>query len=108
MKVEKQFDEIQNVWIVFPEGYVDLYTMPDLEEALEEIPAGEGDIVLSCEALAYMDSSSIKTLVRILQEKKEAGATVTIRKMKSYIYRLFEMTGLDKAFQIEEVEEVEE
>jgi len=105
MKIEKSFDSEKNAWVFRPFGYIDLYNAPVFRAALEE--ARNVNIILSCEELAYIDSAGLTVLRDVLQERQAAGCFVKICRLRSYLYRIFELTGFHKVFDIQDVEEAE-
>lgn len=103
MKIDTYYDEQSADWVVSLSGYIDLFNAPQFKAALKEV--GKGDIVISCEDLGYIDSAGMNVLVDLQNDRQKQGYSVSIRNIKSYIYRLFELTGLHETFTIENVEE---
>ncbi len=104
MLIEKHFDEESGTWLVLPVGYIDLFGAPELKAELETME--QGNVILSCEQLGYIDSAGIQVLREFSQKKRAGGNTVKIRRLKSYIYRLFVIAGIAGQFEIEDIEEV--
>ncbi len=106
MKIEKEFDAARNAWIFRPFGYIDLYNVPGLKNAMEE---AEGyNVILSCEELTYIDSAGLSVLVDSLKARQEEGCFVKICRLKSYLYRIFCLANLQDSFDIREIEEAEQ
>lgn len=104
MKIDTYYDDKTTSWVVTLSGYIDLFNAPQFRAALKEV--GKGNIVISCEDLGYIDSAGMNVLVDLQNERQKKGYSVLIRNIKSYIYRLFELTGLHETFIIENIEEM--
>ena len=103
MAISKQFQSNENAWVISPSGYLDLFNLPEVREAF----AGtEGkDILFCCAELRYLDSAVIKLLAEIAAGRKAEGHLFKIRGLKSYIYKIIEMVGLQQVFVFEKGEE---
>lgn len=98
-----KFDEINNYWLVGPEGEIDIYTSPELKEKLSNaLDDKKADIIIDGEKLDYIDSTGLGTLISILKIAKENKNKIYIRNIKPNIRKLFDITELDKVFVIEE------
>ena len=103
MAIEKRFESEQNAWIISPSGYLDLFNLPQVEEAFK---GTEGkDIVFCCRELRYMDSAVIKKLAEIAAQCHFEGHVFKMCALKSYLYKVIEMVGLQHLFVFEEQEE---
>ena len=58
-------------------------------------------IDFDCENLEYIDSTGLGAVVYVYKKAKEIGGTVRVLKLKKYIYKLFEITALNRLFDIE-------
>ena len=105
MTISKQFETIQDAWVIRPSGYLDLFNLPEVREAF----AGtEGkDIVFCCRELRYLDSAVIKLLAEVAAQRRAEGHVFKMRSLKSYIYKIIEMVGLQQVFVFEGSEEEE-
>ncbi|HHW70158.1 MAG TPA: STAS domain-containing protein [Clostridiales bacterium] len=102
MKIERKFDDSSNSWQVKLEGEIDIYNAPELKEALTNlIDEKQGDIIIDCEDLKYIDSTGLGVLISILKKVKEYDGVIKITNLKPYINKIFTITGLDKIFIIE-------
>jgi anti-sigma B factor antagonist len=63
---------------------------------------GDSDIELLCEDLSYIDSAGLGILVGALKKVKMHHHDVYIYYLRDNIKKLFEITGLDKVFILEE------
>jgi anti-sigma B factor antagonist len=90
--------------VISLKGEIDIYTAPDFKEKLlNNIGDGNREVVLDCSELSYMDSTGLGILVGALKRTKQHGRSITIKKPKSTVRKLFKITGLDKVFIVEEV-----
>ena len=83
-------------------GEIDISTAPEFKTKLHElIGDGDSDIELLCEDLSYIDSAGLGILVGALKKVK-MHHDVYIYYLRDNIKKLFEITGLDKVFILEE------
>jgi anti-sigma B factor antagonist len=83
------------------EGEVDLYSSPELRKAvLQVLENKETAIIIDLEKVSYMDSSGVATLVEGLQESEQYGGKFAIANLDSKVKAVFELSRLDKVFQI--------
>ncbi|HHW22847.1 MAG TPA: STAS domain-containing protein [Clostridiaceae bacterium] len=93
-----------NRYVISVKGEIDIYSAPGFKESLYQSISDVGqDIVLDCSDLTYIDSMGLGILVGVLKRVKEKGNNMIIRNPRSTVRKLFRITGLDKAFVIEEV-----
>ncbi len=84
-------------------GEIDLYVAPDFKKDLyEAVGEGDSDVVLDCEGLTYIDSTGLGILLGALKRVRVNQHDVHICHLKDNIRKLFRITGLDKAFVLEE------
>jgi anti-sigma B factor antagonist len=91
-------------YIIAIKGEIDIYSAPEFKESLSQSINGvQQDIVLDCSELSYIDSMGLGILVGALKRVREKEHNIIIRNPRSTVRKLFKITGLDKAFIIEEV-----
>lgn len=91
-------------FVIAIKGEIDIYSAPGFKESISEsIKDVDGDIILDCSELSYIDSMGLGILVGALKRVREKGHDIIIRNPRSTVRKLFKITGLDKAFIIEEV-----
>jgi len=84
-------------------GEIDLFAAPDFKTRLyESVGNGEVDVILDCAQLDYIDSTGPGILLGVLKKVRQNSHQVTIRNLKENVRKLFRITGLDKAFIVEE------
>lgn len=102
MNIEQKFNVSSNTWEVKLNGEIDIYNAPDLKESLGTlIEEKQGDIIIDCEGLKYIDSTGLGVLISVLKRVKEYDGTIKITNLKPYIRKIFTITGLDKIFILE-------
>ena len=88
---------------ILPIGEIDIYTSPMFKkEALDLINAENKNIVVNAERLDYLDSTGLGVFMSILKAVKEKNLSIKLINVKPNIYKLFDITGLNKIFNIEE------
>ncbi len=86
---------------VKPIGEVDIYTSPEFKnKVMELIEKKSVNIIINGEELEYIDSTGLGILMSIYKKSQEKNLKVKITNLKSNIYKLFDITGLNKVFDI--------
>lgn len=99
LEVEVILDESENIWTIFPEGEIDIYTSPKFKQkVLDAFDNDERDLLIDCKKLDYMDSTGLGSLIYILKKVKEKDKKIYIDNIRPNIKKLFEITKLDKLF----------
>ena len=93
-----------NVLTVKVDGDIDVNSVRDLKTILEDKLTDTPNIVLDCENLNYIDSTGLGVLVSTLKKVQKYDGNIKIIKLKSYLGKIFEVTGLTKIFDIEVTE----
>ncbi len=90
--------------IICISGEIDLFAAPDFKTRLyEAVGDGEVDVILNCSQLEYIDSTGLGILLGALKKVRQNNHHVYIKNLKENVRKLFKITGLDKAFIVEEV-----
>ena len=80
-------------------GEVDVYTAPMLREQIRELVAkGAVHLIADLGRVDFLDSTGLGALVGGLRCLREAGGSLTLVISTPRILRLFQITGLIKAF----------
>ena len=90
--------EKEGVWVFQVNGEINISTSPELKKQFEKQPSKK--IVVDLEKVNYIDSSGLATLVEILKKTKTQGGSLGLAGMSDKVKSLFEITKLDKLFQI--------
>lgn len=96
-----QTKTIENAVIVSIRGDVDLYSSPQVRKVLLELIQKKSPAVfVDLEAVNYMDSSGVATLVEGLQRVKKYDGKLYIYNLQGAVRDVFELSRLDKVFHI--------
>jgi anti-sigma B factor antagonist len=88
------------------EGEIDINTAPDIKKAFDKlIGKKEPRVVINLAKVTYVDSSGLATLVEILKNMRSYGGKMKLSNMSPKIKSLFEITKLEKLFDIAVSEE---
>lgn len=86
---------------VKPIGEVDIYTSPEFKNQLHDlIQSNEVNITINGERLDYIDSTGLGVLMSLYKTAKEKNTNIILTNLKPNIYKLFDITGLNKVFEI--------
>jgi anti-sigma B factor antagonist len=96
----------QDVIICNINGDIDLDSSPDIRKAFDELAtARQQKIVISLKDVSYIDSSGLATLVEMLKKSKSYGGRLKLSNLADRVKGLFEITKLEKIFQIYDTQE---
>lgn len=99
LKIDYKTDN--NTIEIKPVGEVDIYTSPELKNLIFNL-IKEKDLIIDGENLDYIDSTGLGVLMSIYKKLREKDLSLTIINLKPNIYKLFDITGLNKVFNIRE------
>ncbi len=84
---------------VFVRGHVDAHTAPRLEAALLEQPlAGVETLQVEMGEVASLGSVGLTVLVAAQRRCEQAGVELVLCDVRDSVWRVFEVTGLDRLF----------
>ncbi|HLR08974.1 MAG TPA: STAS domain-containing protein [Bacillota bacterium] len=87
--------------IIRLQGEIDVYTAPNLKDALMPLVKVTGQHVLvDCQKVTYMDSTGLGVFIGALKATKSYGSRMTLINLQERIYRLFTITGLDQVMDV--------
>lgn len=87
MAITKHFDPARNAWVICPVGYLDLFDLPQVGEALSGTEGA--DILFDCAQLRYVDSAVLKRMAETAGAEKGGGACLSASAICSYIFTKF-------------------
>ncbi len=103
LDINIKFDEDKNIWAIFPEGEIDIYTSPKLKKELTDaLKKKKTSLSIDLKKLDYIDSTGLGALINILKIVRENDDKIYMKNIKPNIRKLFDITDLDKVFVIEE------
>ena len=83
------------------EGEVDIATAPKLREKLVELAAGGATrVVVDLEKVEFLDSTGLGVLIGGMKRLRSTDGDLTLVCTQPRILRVFEITGLNRAFTI--------
>ena len=87
--------------VCYVEGEIDINTAPDIKKHFEKILSRKAPkIVINFSKVTYVDSSGLATLVEILKGMRVYGGKMRLSNLSPKIKSLFEITKLEKLFEI--------
>ena len=88
------------------EGEVDVYTAPQLkQQIITLLDSGVKRVIVNLSAVDYLDSTALGVLIGGLKRLRERNGALDLICPNQRIKRIFEITGLDKIFDIFATEE---
>lgn len=101
MTLGLRMTEIDGTPVVALDGDLDLATAPKLRDALVSLAtSGERLAVVDLSEVAFIDSTGLGVLVGGLKRFRSLEGDLRVVIASSRVARVFEMTGLDKAFSV--------
>ena len=83
------------------EGEIDINSAPALKKSFDKIlSAKTPKVIVNLSKVSYVDSSGLATLVEILKNMRSYGGRLRLTNMSPKIKSLFEITKLEKLFEI--------
>jgi anti-sigma B factor antagonist len=83
------------------EGEVDVYTAPQLKQTMIDLlEQGARRIIVDLTNVEYLDSTALGVLIGGLKRLREADGNLVLICPSARIKRVFEITGLDKIFEM--------
>ncbi len=94
-------EEKSGVSIYRMTGDIDINTSPDVKKSFDKtMVAKKGKVVINLKDVGYVDSSGLATLVEILKNLRSYGGKLKLTNLSGKVKGLFEITKLDKLFDI--------
>jgi anti-sigma B factor antagonist len=98
MELRTEVSEVRAWTVVTVHGEIDVATSPTLRERLIDlVNDGATRLVLDLEAVDFLDSTGLGTIVSVLKRVRTHGGDLRLVCTEARIRRLFEITGLDRA-----------
>jgi anti-sigma B factor antagonist len=103
-----QISQKQNNGITIYEvkGDIDINSSPDVRDVFERgVKDKITKIIVNLNSVSYIDSSGLATLVEMLKKTRLYGGNLRLSNLAPKVKSLFEITKLEKLFEIFETEE---
>lgn len=82
-------------------GEVDVYTAPVLrQEIVNLVDSGVKHVIINLTRVEYLDSTGLGILIGGIKRLKEQGGSLRLVGPSARITRIFEITGLNKIFDV--------
>ncbi|NDJ60334.1 MAG: anti-sigma factor antagonist [Chloroflexi bacterium] len=89
------------VWMVVPNGRLDLTCVADMEMLLaKHLAAEHNDLVVNMAAVDYIASAGLKMLVGMWQRARERNGDLVLTTVGPHVREVFELIGLDLVISI--------
>jgi anti-sigma B factor antagonist len=85
-------------------GQIDLGTSPALRKSLLESLIGTQRLAINLQAVRYIDSSGIASLLEVLQEARKSTKRVILFGVTGSVLKVLQLTRLTGVFEIRETE----
>jgi anti-sigma B factor antagonist len=90
-------DTIQDVAVIRPAGRVDTHTLAPISAWIDRAPAC---VVVDLGAVTFLDSAALAVLVRGMKRCRQQGGDLRLCAPSASVRMIFELTRLDRAFEI--------
>ena len=95
----EQLDD--HAYVISLAGEVDLYTAPEFKQQLLEVIArGATQVIVDFTSTTFIDSTTLGVLVGGVKRLRPADGRLSLVCSNPNIVKIFEITGLDRVFQI--------
>jgi len=101
MNLKVSSKSINGASVIDLEGEVDVYTAPQLkQQIIDLLDGGVRHVIVNLTAVDYLDSTALGVLIGGLKRLRERNGALDLICPNPRIRRIFEITGLDKIFDI--------
>jgi anti-sigma B factor antagonist len=101
MDLELETTQREGVAILTLRGEIDVYTAPRMRQGIVDlVDAGSLNIVVDMEKVDFLDSTGLGVLVEGLKRVRTRSGNLSIVVTQDKILKIFDITGLNKAFPI--------
>jgi len=97
--------DVGNAKVVKVEGDVDLGTSPALRRTLFESLPHAARVALNLEAIRYIDSSGIATLIEVLKDSQRLNKEFVLFGLSPAVEQVFRLTHVIRIFQVFQTEQ---
>ena len=104
--MQVKFEDKNNVTVCYVTGEIDINSAPQIKKMFDKvISAKKSNVLVNFKGVSYIDSSGLATLVELLKNIRAYGGKLKLSDLSAKIKSLFEMTRLEKLFDIFNSEE---
>ena len=102
ININSVFNSELEEWLVELKGELDVSTAEEFKSKLYGMTEDKvADIKINLEGLDYIDSTGLGVMVGVLKRLKVNNKGIYLSNPKSNVRKIFEITGLDKIFNLE-------
>jgi len=99
--MQVKIQDKETVTICYVSGDIDINSAPLIRKELEKVLSGKkAKVLVNLKDVSYVDSSGLATLVELLKNIRAYGGKLKVCNMAAKIKTLFEITKLDRLFEI--------
>ncbi len=99
--MDLQAKSMNTVKILTISGRFDALTSPQVQSWLEEATKTKPvHVVVNLDSVTFIDSTALSTLVAAMKRARQADGDLRLCKLQQPVRMIFELTRLDKAFEI--------
>ena len=99
-------EEKNGVKVCYVDGDIDINSSPQVKKAFDKVTQEkDAKVLINLKGVAYIDSSGLATLVEMLKNFRKQGSKLKLSNLSSKVKSLFEITKLERLFDISDTEE---
>ncbi len=101
MDLSIETEKADDVVVLHVAGEVDVFTAPQLREALVgAIEEGSRDVVVDLQGVDFLDSTGLGVLVAGLKRVRQYGGDLSLVCTREHILKILDITGLVKVLKV--------
>src|SRR3989442_13426687 len=101
MDLSIETERIGDVVVLHVAGEVDVFTAPQLREALVgAIEEGSRDVVVDLQGVGFLDSTGLGVLVAGLKRVRQSGGDLSLVCTPEYILKILGIAGLEHGHEV--------
>jgi anti-anti-sigma factor len=82
-------------------GELDVSTAPELRRHVDDVVAGNGDVLVDCSELTFADSSGLDTLIRLAQTLRDQKRRLVLSNVRPIVRRAIEVLQITDLVELE-------
>lgn len=90
----------RNMAVFEPSGYITVANAAEFERELEVASQGCSVLLIDMSKVEFLDSSGLVKLVTVFRQRQSLGKCSSLCSLNPSVRIVFELTGLDKVFEI--------
>ncbi len=99
--MELKTRHINNVLVLELDGRFDTQTVPSVRELIRNATSGEpAQLVVNLQEVHFVDSTALSALVEGMKRSRQLGGDLRLCNLQQPVRMIFELTRLDRAFEI--------